>query len=677
MKKLFFVIGLYTLTGSFLWGAENIAEAIIVRGKVTVLELGELQAKVVKRGTKFKRDASILTGPRSFIRIRFSDKSIASLGPNSKMVVNQVGKKRASIISLIKGKLRTKVIKKISKKSQGEKSHSLYIKTVTASMGVRGTDFQVLYNKKNKVTSLLTYEGKVQISKNETRPEGLSKKTDLAILEEQTKQMEKVLNSKESVTVPKGQFSGVSPKLKKTTLPVKISPKQFTLLYKNDELKGAKSLKEVSQKDYLAQAEQKAPLEGVSETKSGDFAPRSGGFLDLETGLYVAPGKKSKFNKKLGVYEDKNIGSLSSKTGKYLPPKGLKLDSVKGFVPNMAPKNKKEADKIKKRIKELNEGIKKQKNLLTKKLDSFIKKIKEIKLKKPKKIKSLLDPNLLPDKGELIYGSYVGLKNYSEEHDSNSDQESIKESFMAYLSQGLTYGLTSKLSVGVLVNLYFPLSSKIDYGPGALDGVSLKQEYEFDHEGPFLSTAYKNKQGVFKFIFKPKKEKDFAAITDPNGNVLQKGSHSLKERYISLSYKKTWKKEKDFYSSHIELEHFGGKEEIVDVPLHKNIIQGSRNTIRVAIEGQRNLNLTNAIRVELNLAKSTSMSYQTADGSFLSIENLWGFDQKFSYLHQNKLGLWSLFLNREKVSGVYGSDGDKVSIGKINLGLSYIKDFSL
>ncbi|MEE2743489.1 MAG: FecR family protein, partial [Bdellovibrionota bacterium] len=536
MKKFIFLMVFYTLTPSFLWGEEHIAEAIIVRGKVTILELGDLKAKVVKRGAKFKKDASILTGPRSFIRIRFLDKSIASLGPNSKMVVNQGGKKRASIISLIKGKLRTKVIKKISKKSQGEESHSLYIKTVTASLGVRGTDFQVLYNKKNKVTSLLTYEGKVQISKNETRPEGLSNKTDQAILEEQTKRMEKALNSKESVTVPKGQFSGVSPKLKKTTLPVKISPKQFTLLYKNDELKGPKSLKEITKKDYIAQAEQKAPLEGVSETASGDFAPRSGGFLDLETGLYVAPGTKSELNKKLGVYEDKTIGSLSSKTGKYIPPKGLKLDSVKGFIPDKDPKNKKEADKIKKKIKELNEGIKKQKTLLTKKVSSFLKKIKEIKLKKPEKIKNLLDPNLLPGKGEFIYGNYVGLKNYSEGHDSNSGQESIKESFMTYLGQGLTYGLTSKLSIGFLVNLYFPLSSIIYYGTGApigLDGVSLKQEYEFDHEGPFLSAAYKNKQGLFKFIFKPEKEKDFAAITDPNGNVLQKGSHSLKERYIS------------------------------------------------------------------------------------------------------------------------------------------------
>ena len=166
MNKCLFLTFLLLLSSPKIWSSETIAEAVIVRGKVTVLELGELQAKVVKKGTKFKKDASILTGPRSFIRIKFKDQSLASLGPKSKMVVNQVGKKRTGFISLIKGKLRTKVIKKGTKLTKEKNSHTLFIKTTTASLGVRGTDFQVVYNSKNKVTSLLTYEGEVQISKN-------------------------------------------------------------------------------------------------------------------------------------------------------------------------------------------------------------------------------------------------------------------------------------------------------------------------------------------------------------------------------------------------------------------------------------------------------------------------------------------------------------------------------
>ena len=331
-------------------------------------------------------------------------------------------------------------------------------------------------------------------------------------------------------------------------------------------------------------------------------------------------------------------------------------------------------------MNELNEGIKQQKNIFAKKLGSFLKKIKAIKIKKPKKRKDLLGPNLLPGKNEYIYHNYIGLKNYSEGHDNDSGQVSTKESFMTYLGLGLEYGLTSRFSFGILVNLYFPLSSKLHYGPEApigYEGVSLKEEYEFDHEGPFLSAAYKSKQGLFRFIFKPEKEKDFAAITDFDGKVLQKGSHSLKERYISLGYKKTWKKEEDFYSIHLDLQHFGGKEEIVDLPLFSNIIQGPRNTIQVGIEGQRNINKTNAIRGELNVEKSTAMNYQTQDGKSVIVENLLGFNQKFSFLHQNSSGLWSIFFHRNKANGTYGSKGDKVTIRKINLGLGYTKDFSL
>ena len=57
------------------------------------------------------------------------------------------------------------------------------------------------------------------------------------------------------------------------------------------------------------------------------------GFLIFETGLYVPPSFSSQFNERLGVYEDKNIGSVNLKTGLYIALlKGLDLDPKKGFV---------------------------------------------------------------------------------------------------------------------------------------------------------------------------------------------------------------------------------------------------------------------------------------------------------------------------------------------------------
>ena len=98
---------------------------------------------------------------------------------------------------------------------------------------------------------------------------------------------------------------------KKVSIPIKISPLQFSALYKNDELKGEEDISEAVDQDgeLIDQVEQKAPLEGFrNDKRPSNFAPRSGGFLDFETGLYIPPSLRSEFNERLGVYEDKNIG---------------------------------------------------------------------------------------------------------------------------------------------------------------------------------------------------------------------------------------------------------------------------------------------------------------------------------------------------------------------------------
>ena len=491
--------------------------------------------------------------------------------------------------------------------------------------------------------------------------------------------MEKALNSKESVTVPRGQFSGVTPKLKKTTLPVKISPKQFTLLYKNDELKKPEELKDISKKDYITQADQKAPLEGVSSQKTGDFAPRSGGFLDLETGLYVAPGKKSQLNKKLGVYEDKSIGSLSSKTGKYIPPKGLKLDAEKGFVPEVDLIDEKEIKKLEEKIKDLNEGIKKQKQVLSKKIGSILKKIKLPKIKKPKVVKDLLDPSLMPDKNGFLFSNSLGLRHISRNSDNNLGLVENKSTMAVPLSPSLTYGFTKNLSIGVSINLYFPLKSKLDYGPGAgesLDGKTLDLEYEGDTGGPYFSFGFKHNVGYFNAVYKAKNDYDLAAITDNDGKVLQSGSNALKEEYLFLNYRKTWKKNSDFYSLYLSFLHLGPKREIVEAPLLKDWKEGPKRAYVIGVEGQRNFNKKDAIRARLGIGKGSSFSYQNHLGETGTIAKTLTLNQYFSYLHQSKWGLWSFFINRESFSGSTLTGQTDVNLTTFDMGLNYTKDFS-
>jgi hypothetical protein len=331
----------------------TIAEVVKIRGEVTQLSPGAHLARVVNLGDKFIEDTSILTGAKSFVKIKFIDNSEVNLGPESKIVISEMKLNSVGIISLLKGRIRTEVEKDSTKPN----ANKFFIKTRTAAMGVRGTDFQTIYNPENKMTSLLTYRGEVAMAKvDETIYKKLEESKVLTVeRDEVTKapelvktkikkfdeieELNKVLKNKGTVLVPPGQNAFSSDSLKKTSLPVKISPVQLEALYKNQDFqeKSAGNLNLQSATDAIFKptlkvANQVAPAEGLYNEKTGDFAPKSGGFIDLNTGLYVAPPSDAKLDAKTGVFVANKIGDIDADTGQYIAPKGLILDAKKGFI---------------------------------------------------------------------------------------------------------------------------------------------------------------------------------------------------------------------------------------------------------------------------------------------------------------------------------------------------------
>lgn len=329
-----------------------IAEVVKLRGEATQLSPGAHMARAVALGDKFIEDTSIVTGPKSFLKIKFIDKSEMNVGPESKIVIAEMKTDSVGVISLLKGRIRTEV-----KKDANSTGNKFFIKTRTAAMGVRGTDFQTIYNPDNKMTSLLTYRGEVamahvdektyekleeaparEVERNEITKDPLIKEVPAKKLDE-VSELNKILKSGQTVLVPPGQNSFASDSLKKASLPVKISPVQLEVLYKNADFqeKAGANVSTVSEsekqiKPTLKVAEQKAPLEGLFNEKTGDFAPKAGGFIDLKTGLYVAPDSDAKLDKEKGVYVPKKVGDIDADTGQYVAPKGLVLDAKKGFV---------------------------------------------------------------------------------------------------------------------------------------------------------------------------------------------------------------------------------------------------------------------------------------------------------------------------------------------------------
>ena len=346
-ERCFFLFIILYSSICFSAPRSKVGTVIKLRGKVTQLAPGQYLARALKVGQKVKEDTSIVTDVRSFAKIQFDDGSMIFIGPESKIVVVRMDTQGNGIVGLLKGKMRSKVESRNKKK--------FYIRTRNAALGVRGTEFETVYNPKNKITSLVTYKGEVAMAKvNSQNKVGLETQKRVqrdsrnkAVIEESENvvkssedQLERLLKGKQTVKVKNGQLSQTVQKFGVVSQPIKISPVQVNALYKNEEYKKAskktKNLKLKLDDQSLASlsikpSEQSVAAEGVVDKKNKIFAAKAGGLFDLETGLYVPPGRDALYDVKNKVYVASNIGSVDGETGSYVAPLGLELDAVDGF----------------------------------------------------------------------------------------------------------------------------------------------------------------------------------------------------------------------------------------------------------------------------------------------------------------------------------------------------------
>ncbi len=379
MKRITFsliLVFLFNFPGNDCWAkkSSHVAVVIKIRGKVTQLVSPERIARIVKLGDKLKEDTSILTYKNSFIEIKFSDKSVMSLGPQSKAVIVRAEEGKSGVVSLLKGQARARV-----KRSSYDEKNKFFIKTRSAALGVGEADFQTVYNPNNQLTSLLTYEGQVAIAKYESAKGNLKYAKHRVVRDDQgrvklereptirltsEKELSLVLEGDESVVAKSGQHASTVKKLGTVSQPVKINSTQLNLLYKNTEfrLKKSKDIKAANlsqnKKQVLRAARQKAPPEGVFDPEEKLYAPKAGGLVDSSTGFYIPPSRDALFDQKSQVYRTQKAGYVDSRTGQYKAPRGLKLDSVKGFVTDK--KNGKLLAEYKREAKRLNDILEKE-----------------------------------------------------------------------------------------------------------------------------------------------------------------------------------------------------------------------------------------------------------------------------------------------------------------------------
>lgn len=369
-----------------LWADGNkVARVIIIRGEVKVISSDGKSSALLKKDDWLSEGSTVKTMDKSFVKLLFTDQTQLSVGPNGQMVINTFPKDKPGVVTLLEGQIRSTVSRSLGGEEKKESS-KFYMQTKTAAMGVRGTDFEVIYNSQSQLTSLVTFSGTVSMAQVSEVDSNRSVVTNDGSANRERNQrntyqaLDQVINSDKAVQVSEGQYSGANPKQVQASIPTKISPAQLEGLKSNTEMSeaassaqkryrspippgvsgktfindnkatigqqvastgvlssGAKDLvtsKETSTSGVKNDSVTSAPPpEGFYDPKTKTFAPPAGGFVDLKTGFYVPPPPGSTFDPNTGVYiPPPMMGGIDPKTGNYLPPQGFKLAASGEFV---------------------------------------------------------------------------------------------------------------------------------------------------------------------------------------------------------------------------------------------------------------------------------------------------------------------------------------------------------
>lgn len=318
MKKLHFSVNsLIIIIIGFLINSPlhaEYAKVVMIKGKVSFLGPGMHEPLWLENGMTLKEDTSIVTREKSVIKIRIlADGSNILLGPDSKIVLTTIKKEKGSIISLLNGQMRAKVEKS---KSLGPNESKVYIKTRTAALGVRGTEFVTVVNQQNHVTSLVTLEGTVAMNKIDTSAPEVNVE----------KMVKEAVDLAPQVTlVKKGNASTAYVNKEDITPPTKVNPVQLIALKNNEELKSVKDASDESaikpvDKVELTKEEIK-DLYAPDENGEVKDIPSNGAIVDLNSAIFIPEADKNL-----------NIGKIDANTGAFLPAEGLKVDEKQGII---------------------------------------------------------------------------------------------------------------------------------------------------------------------------------------------------------------------------------------------------------------------------------------------------------------------------------------------------------
>ncbi len=212
--KFFIIPTIALLFCARLYAVESANEDIIDDEILPVGIVKYLRGSAFRNGTSLSMDSEVYQGDTvrtlksSVVKIAMINDATITVAPSSEMVIEHYIGQDENLIHLLKGVMRAKV-----NNNPMNKENSLIVKSETAALGVRGTDFQFTYNTQNRISSVLTYEGVVGFRKIQSSKFSYS-------------DLDNALSQSSTYEVLKGQYSANNLKTGTINVPTKISVKQ-------------------------------------------------------------------------------------------------------------------------------------------------------------------------------------------------------------------------------------------------------------------------------------------------------------------------------------------------------------------------------------------------------------------------------------------------------------------
>ncbi|EQC48381.1 sigma factor regulatory protein, FecR/PupR family [Bacteriovorax sp. BSW11_IV] len=284
----------YTLLFLFFisqWTYANV-EVIKVRGEAFIQKENSLIH--IKAKDKFENGTIFKTGEKSLLVVKVKNGQF-TLRPNSETQISAISNSEITFVNLLKGQIRAQINQRESKEIK------TIIKTKSVAIGVRGTDFITSYNDTNLSTGVLGFTGETAVVK-------VPEDELMAIENYHPEIVLTEFEQSDSITLSQGIFSQVF---------IGDSPIE---LYNTDP-------KQIS---------------ALSDNEISYHQKNSDGLVDLETNFFITNDD-----------ENNNVGTFDKKDGSYIPPEGLRLDPLEGFVHAF----KENIDKLKELQERLNTKI--------------------------------------------------------------------------------------------------------------------------------------------------------------------------------------------------------------------------------------------------------------------------------------------------------------------------------